>query len=168
MRAASFVVVPLFLFAVPAAGQQAPPGCPTPEHAQFDFWVGSWTVTTPTGGPLGRSTVERASRGCVVLESWTDGNGVDGHSINFYDPESRSWHQVWMGANGLPLRLEGSSDRPGRMSLTGTRITPQGPVLNRITWTRQDDGSVEQLWESSADGGATWQVGFRGVYHREG
>ena len=157
----------LALLAMPAEAQQAPPGCATDEHAQFDFWLGSWTVTSAAGATLGRNRIERVSSGCAVLESWTDARGVDGHSINFYDPESRSWHQVWMGSNGSPLRLEGHSDRPGRMVLSGTRATPQGLVHNRITWTLQDDGAVEQVWQTSTDGGATWQTGFQGFYRRE-
>ena len=75
------------------------------------------------------------------------------------------WHQVWMGANGSPLRLEGNPDRPGRMILSGpVRTTPQGTVRDRITWTLQDDGTVEQHWDISTDGGSTWQTGFRGIY----
>ena len=165
MRIASWVAGWLVV-ASPLAAQQAPPGCTSAEHAEFDFWVGSWTVTNPAGATVGSSRIEKASRGCAVLESWTDANGVDGHSINFYDPESQSWHQVWMGANGAPLRLQGGADRPGRMVMTGERATAQGVVQNRITWTLQEDGAVEQLWETSTDAGATWQTGFRGLYRR--
>ena len=166
MRSASLVVGLLLLVATPASAQQAPRGCSSAEHTQFDFWVGSWTVTNPAGVTVGSSHIQKASSGCVVLESWTDANGIDGHSINFHDPDSGSWHQVWMGSNGAPLRLQGGSDRPGRMIMTGDRPTPQGVVQNRITWTLQDDGAVEQLWETSTDSGATWQTGFRGLYRR--
>ena len=160
----------VLLLVRPAAAQQpqTPPGCTAVEHAQFDFWVGAWSVRNTDGVTIGRSRIEQVSTGCAVLESWTDARGVDGHSINFYDPGSGSWHQVWMGSNGQPLRLEGGADRPGRMILSGTRPTPQGTVQNRITWTRLDDGSVEQRWETSTDGGATWTVGFLGVYSRQG
>jgi hypothetical protein len=165
MRTASFGLI-LLLVATPLAAQQGTRGCSSEESAAFDFWVGSWTVSDMAGNAIGSSRIEKASNGCVVLESWTDANGIDGHSINFYDPDSRSWHQVWMGSNGLPLRLEGDSDRPGRMTMTGDRRTAQGVVQNRITWTRLDDGSVEQLWETSSDGGTSWTAGFRGIYRR--
>ena len=152
----------------PAGAQQTTPGCTSDEHAQFDFWAGSWVVTDPTGATVGRSTVERVSEGCALLETWTDASGIEGRSLNFYDPASRTWHQVWMGANGLPLRLEGNPDGPGRMVLSGgPRDTPQGRVRDRITWTLRDVGTVEQLWESSSDDGATWQVVFRGIYARQ-
>jgi hypothetical protein len=166
MRAGSLAL--LLALAAPAAAQQTPPGCSSAEQAQFDFWVGSWTVANTDGATIGRNRIEKVSSGCALLESWTDARGVDGHSINFFDPESQTWHQVWMGSNGQPLRLEGRSDRPGRMVLSGPRPTPQGTVDNRITWTLRDDGSVEQVWETSTDGGATWTVGFRGIYVRQG
>ena len=149
-----------------AAQQQAPPGCAGEQYDDFDFWIGAWTVTSPAGATIGSSRIERASMGCAILESWTDARGIDGHSINFFEREADAWNQVWMGANGSVLRLTGGSDRPGRMIMTGERPTPQGTVSNRITWTLLDDGTVEQLWETSSDAGATWQTGFRGVYHR--
>ena len=167
MRSASLVVGLVFLVATPSSAQQAPPGCSAAEHAQFDFWVGSWTVTNPSNGATsGRSRIEKVSTGCAILEHWTDARGTDGHSINFYDPDSGSWHQVWMGSNGAPLRLEGGSDRQGRMVLSGQSRSPQGVVQNRVTWTRLDDGTVEQRWETSSDEGATWTIAFLGIYQR--
>ena len=43
---------------------------------------------------------------------------------------------------------------------------PTKTVAHRITWTPGADGSVRQLWESSADGGTTWSVVFDGRYVR--
>lgn len=52
------------------------------------------------------------------------------------------------------------------MVLAGTspRATPRGDVLDRITWTALPDGRVSQVWELSADGGASWQRVFVGFY----
>jgi hypothetical protein len=38
-------------------------------------------------------------------------------------------------------------------------------VRQRITWERQPDARVRQLWESSEDG-VTWTVAFDGFYSR--
>ena len=148
------------------AAQQAPPPCEDDaRRAAFDFWVGRWTVTNPAGATVGGSSIERVASGCAILETWSAGNGREGRSLNFFDPATDSWHQVWVGGDGVALRLEGDSDRPGRMILTGgPRETPNGTVRDRITWTLQDDGTVEQLWDISTDGGSTWQTGFRGIY----
>jgi hypothetical protein len=39
-------------------------------------------------------------------------------------------------------------------------------VVDRITWTPNEDGSVRQFCEISKDDGETWQVGFDGLYKR--
>ena len=36
--------------------------------------------------------------------------------------------------------------------------------MQRITWSKNADGTVRQLWESSTDGGTTWTVAFDGTY----
>jgi hypothetical protein len=50
------------------------------------------------------------------------------------------------------------------MTLEGESVSPEGPVLNRISWIPRDRGVVEQLWELSSDGGTTWRVAFQGFY----
>ena len=55
-RAARLSLIILLLSALPSqssaqdsAGTSPRRGCSAPEHRQFDFWVGDWDVTTPTG-----------------------------------------------------------------------------------------------------------------------
>jgi hypothetical protein len=158
------------LLATPTATQeaQAPrkaPPCAAPEHHQFDFWIGRWTVSNPQGQTVGSSHVSRISAGCAVLEQWQAADGPPGTSINFYEPQTGRWNQVWVGGGGMILRLVGTF-HDGAMELDGTapRQTPQGPVLDRIRWTPREDGSVEQVWLVSADDGVTWRPIFRGIY----
>jgi hypothetical protein len=47
---------------------------------------------------------------------------------------------------------------------SGPQDRPKGATVQRITWSRETDGSVRQLWESSSDGGRTWAVAFDGRY----
>jgi hypothetical protein len=160
-----FAVPANMLPATPAAAQQTEQRCTAPEHHQFDFWIGRWTVSNPQGQTVGSSHVSRVSGGCAVLEQWQAAGGPPGTSINFYEPKTGKWNQVWVGGGGLILRLVGTF-HDGAMELDGTtpRQTPQGQVLDRIRWTPQDDGSVEQLWLVSDDDGATWRPIFRGTY----
>ncbi len=162
------------LATAPAAAQQAQPAqepqqaakpCAAPEHRQFDFWVGRWTVSNAQGKAVGSSHVSRISGGCAVLERWQAADGPPGTSINFYEPKTGKWNQVWVGGGGLILRLVGTF-HDGAMVLDGTapRQTAGGAVRDRIRWTPQDDGSVEQVWLVSSDGGATWRPIFRGIY----
>ena len=53
------------------------------------------------------------------------------------------------------------------MVLEGELIGPQGGSQPfRGTWTPNGDGSVRQLFEISADSGATWSTWFDGRYVR--
>lgn len=160
------LILGLAVATMPAAAQQ-PAACEGEHYREFDFWLGEWTVTNPAGDTVGHNRIARVSRGCALLENWTSAGGGDGHSLNFHDPGTGAWHQVWVGGDGVVLRLSGGLERAGRMVLTGEARESRGAtLLDRITWTLQPDGTVEQVWDISTDGGATWQTGFRGRYRR--
>ena len=166
MRVQCFAVPALLLLAAPLAAQsEAPASCTGEEHRRFDFWVGDWTVVDPAGDTVGWNRIERISNGCGLLESWTSARGTPGRSVNFYDPSTRDWHQVWVGAGGVILRLRGDRDANGAMVLMGgERQAPNGVVRDRITWTPRADGSVEQKWEIAPAGSDEWRVTFLGRY----
>ena len=143
----------------------APPTCDAPEHRQFDFWLGEWDVTGPKGQAAGRNAITSGLNGCVVHERWTGAGGMRGESFNTWDRTRKRWHQTWVSSTGNLLVLEGGIVN-GAMQMTGETTSPKGPVLNRITWTPAQDGSVRQFWETSVDGGQTWQAAFDGRYRR--
>ena len=149
---------------VEAADEVIAEPCSGPEHRQFDFWLGSWEVTDTVGRLAGTNEITRVANGCALLESWRGARGPTGTSLNFYDPGTGRWHQVWAGL-GLYLRLSGGLEA-GKMVLSGVRETEEGQVVDRITWTPLDDGSVRQVWDVSRDGGGTWQTAFDGLYTR--
>jgi hypothetical protein len=65
------------------------------------------------------------------------------------------------------LRIAGGIEN-GAMRLNGTeRTTSRGTYRDRITWTPQADGAVEQKWEISTDKGSTWTTAFVGLYRRK-
>jgi uncharacterized protein DUF1579 len=143
--------------------------CDAPEAHQFDFWIGDWEVRTPDGKVAGTNRVEPVLGGCAIQEHWTGSRGMSGTSLNMFDPATRRWHQTWVDDHGTLLLLDGAYT-DGSMVLTGQ--TPPGPgstapMRQRITWSRLEGGDVRQLWEQSADGGATWKVIFDGHYHHK-
>lgn len=156
------------VFCSAAAAQQPPSGCATPEHRQFDFWVGDWTVTDSAGGTLyGTNLLTSEEAGCLLHEHWRGSQGGTGQSLNFYDGQRKHWEQVWVASGGNVLRLSGHFDG-GSMVLEGDGVSPAGSgIRNRIVWTPQPDGRVRQVWSTSADGGTSWQVGFDGWYRRK-
>jgi hypothetical protein len=158
-----FSLMPLVDPAVPA--MQAPPkmDCSAAEFHQFDFWLGSWNVTAQ-GKPAGTSRIESAMKGCAIIEHWTSAAGGHGTSLNFYDRRTKAWSQAWIDESGNALHLRGGLV-DGRMILQSQpQETPKGPTVQRITWSREPNDAVRQLWESSTDGGRTWTTSFDGLY----
>lgn len=167
-----FRVMPatLLLLAAPAAaaGQGTGPkfGCPSVEYRQFDFWVGRWDVTVQ-GKPAGTNEITLEEDGCLIHEHWKGGGGGTGQSFNFYDRSTRQWNQVWVSNQGAVLRLAGSY-AGDQMRFTGVAPGPGGTERQqRLTFFKNADGSVRQLWEASGDGGTNWQVVFDGLYRKQ-
>jgi hypothetical protein len=151
-----------------AAAPPAPMRCTAPEHRQFDFWLGEWQVYGGSDGAthLGDNRIERSDNGCWLVEHWHGASGIHGTSTNAWDAQYRVWRQFWVGADGVVLRLEGGL-QDGAMVMTGQLPNPRGGTqVQRITWTPRADGSVDQQWDTSDDGGATWATSFRGHYRR--
>ena len=163
----------------PAVAQDSPaappPPCATDQHDDFDFWIGTWDVTQ-NGQPAGHNHIQRIDQGCALMESWTSAtSNFTGHSLNFFDPQSGQWNQLWLDSSGTVLRLAGGlQTAPGgdagstvqAMVLEGETPGADGsPVRNRITWTPAADGSVRQHWETSTDG-KQWTTAFDGQYVR--
>ena len=168
MKAVVFLglMIPLVL-----AAQEEPPAgvpprpCDAPQYRQFDFWIGDWDVTAD-GQPAGTNSVHSIHGGCAIQENWqgTGPGGISGTSFNIYDSSTGRWHQTWVDASGLLLQLDGGWMN-GSMVLSGSRSTlTAGQVIDRITFTPNEDGSVRQLWEASRDDGATWTTVFDGLY----
>jgi hypothetical protein len=144
-----------------------PPACSSAEYRQFDFWAGDWNVTQ-NGKQAGTNRIDKILGGCALLENWAGTGGSFGHSLNYYDASRKVWHQTWVDNQGGPLELEGKLEH-GNMVLAGNTLDPAtgAATLNRITWTPQADAKVRQHWETSADGGKTWQTAFDGLYARK-
>jgi hypothetical protein len=170
MRIYALVAAMLFATAAllaqtPSDGAQAV-ACSAPEYRQFDFWLGDWEVRNATGQLAGTNRIERIEGGCGLQENRRGTKGVTGRSINTYWPSTGRWHQMWIGSDGLLLRLDGRYDGE-KMVLEGDTARGAGGVIrNRITWSRLAGGKVRQLWEQSADAGETWSATFDGTYRR--
>lgn len=143
--------------------------CETNESFRaFDFWVGDWDVHTPAGQLAGTNSIERAQRGCVLIENWTSVSGGTGMSINYLDNATGEWVQVWNAEGGSQIQIRGGMTDDG-MLLVGTfhAVAPGTTVPFRGLWTLLDDGRVRQFFEQSTDGGDTWTPWFEGYYTRK-
>lgn len=154
------------VFASSPTHAQDPQGnsCDGPEHRQFDFWVGDWTVENAAGELAGTNRIVLVLKQCALHESWQGAGGGRGFSYSIYDRRTDSWHQTWVDDGGRLLQLDGRLD-DGKMVLEGENPGPNGGViLHQVTWEKIEDGRVRQVWKISRDQGDSWNTVFDGTY----
>ncbi len=134
----------------------------------FDFWVGDWDVHGKNGAYAGSNTIERAERGCVLIENWTSAGGGTTMSVNYLDRITGEWVQVWNAEGGSQIHIRGGMTDQG-MLLTGTLhdVASGTTTPFRALWTLLPDGRVRQFFEQSVDDGKTWTTWFEGFYTRK-
>jgi len=142
--------------------------CGSDKHREFDFWIGDWDVSVVGSDQVTASNrIESILGGCVLLESYETLGAYSGFSHNAYDRQTGQWHQTWVDNSGLVLKIDGGLV-DGKMVLSGPGVDQQGnEVMNRITWTPHEDGSVQQTWDVSSDAGKTWTNAFDGMYRKK-
>ncbi len=150
-----------------AAGAPAASPCSAPEHRQFDFWAGDWSVeeTGAPGRTVASSREEIILGGCVLLENYSEPEGYSGKSVNFYDVFLKRWRQMWIDAAGNTSEFTGEF-RDGAMRFEGESHVALGKrVFRRLTFTPLGENSVRQRSEASADG-KVWRVNYDYTYVR--
>jgi hypothetical protein len=155
-----------------AAAAQTPPDpdrCrQTEEWRQLDFWIGTWDVYDPESGEkAGVNVIEPLLNECALLESWTGAQGGTGKSLNFYDPQRRTWRQVWVSDRGTVLDYRTGEFRDGAMRFEGITIDPQGDTtFQKLIFEPVSPDTVRQVFEASEDRGESWETTWVGVYVR--
>jgi len=134
----------------------------------FDFWIGEWDVHVAAGTFAGSNVIERAQRGCVLIENWSSASGGTGTSINYIDKITGEWVQVWTDAGGGQINIRGGMTDDG-MLLTGTihDVASGTTAPFRGLWTPLPDGRVRQFFEQWSDDAETWSPWFEGFYTRK-
>ena len=102
----------------PRRRRPRPKPCATPQHRQFDFWLGDWDVTKPDGKAAGHNRITVILGGCALREEWTGASGTHGTSLNMFDAGARKWRQTWVDDGGTVLLLTGEF-KGGKMVLEG-------------------------------------------------
>jgi len=133
-------------------------------HKAFDFWIGEWTVKQ-NGQFAGTSSVQPILGHCTIFEQWESANGTFGKSFNYYDPGHDHWRQIWIGDSGSFIEFTGEA-RDGGIFYTAQTINPaDGSVTHhKFEFTVIGEDGVRQYWETSTDGGETWQSIWDGRY----
>ncbi|MET2986260.1 hypothetical protein [Aureibaculum conchae] len=140
--------------------------CCSESYKLFDFWIGNWTVYDVNDKVIGTNTIDKLYDGCVLQEKWNSSTNNRGTSYNYYDKNDSSWNQVWIDNSGFTLVLKGNySD--GKMILKSElQKSENGNFYNQITWVKNDDGTVTQIWDVFNEKGIKTKELFRGKYKK--
>lgn len=134
----------------------------------FDFWLGEWDVHTADGTYAGSNAIERAQRGCVIIENWSSANGASGTSINYLDKIANKWVQIWNDASGSQISISGGITEDGMLLVGTIHYVANGTTAPfRGLWTPLPDGRVRQFFEQMSPDGETWSPWFEGYYSRK-
>ncbi len=142
--------------------------CSGPKVHEFDFWIGNWTVyKNGTDTIVGYNEIKPVADGCSLLESYRSArSNYKGNSLNKYNSTIGKWQQFWVDNSGMTLFIEGNYTND-KLIMENEDKNADGTITsNRITWFKNQDGSVRQFWEQSTDKGKTWLVAFDGLYRK--
>ena len=141
--------------------------CDTEEYKQFDFWLGNWNVFDINGKLIGKNNIIKVPNACAIQENWDSNTGPSlGTSYNFYNSTTKKWHQVWIDNSGFSLFLKGNYTNNKMILSSEIQETPNGKFYNRITWTKNSDGSVTQVWDYMSPENKVLKEAFRGIYKK--
>jgi hypothetical protein len=148
--------------------------CDTPQHHQFDFWLGDWQVfDASTDKLVAFDRVEKHSEGCIVEQNMTfvtdmyrrpgASYRLSGMSINRYDGEA--WLELWADNQWGAIAMRGSPDSNSAMVLK--TITPSRNRDLKIVWENRADGTVRILqYVATPAGSGRWKKYGDLVYRR--
>jgi len=163
------IILMLIFVSKELRAQQEIPACPccAEENLQFDFWIGDWVVYAK-GKMAGFNKITKIEDGCIIRENWKSfESAYTGTSYNFYDKADKKWKQVWVDNQGTVLELSGEFKNNKMVLQSEAKKDQNGNhIINRISWSKNEDGTVCQLWEQSDDGGVTFNTSFDGLYRR--
>jgi hypothetical protein len=143
-------------------------------EAYFDFWVGGWEVTWEEGnGNIGRGTnfIEKTLEGRVIQENFrvNEGQmeGFLGTSISVYNPRTDTWKQAWADNQGGYFDFTGKVDGTNRIFQTDVNeIGVDTLFTQRMVFYDISQDSLKWDWESSTNGGESWNLNWRISYKK--
>lgn len=170
MKLSLLSILLMAAFPLFAQGPVSAPCETNPAYAQFDFWLGEWEVRDTAGTLLGNNTITAVDNHCLLQEYWRSAGGGSGHSMNYYDPADSSWNQLWVSGNGTILKLRGGLAADGKTMVMRSEEYrhPSGQMAyHQISWSPQDENTVQQLWEIYSSEGQLLKTAFLGIYRRQ-
>lgn len=139
--------------------------CTSTAHRAFDFWLGTWSMTSG-GQNVGTNTITLEPGGCAVYENYVSPTPLSpGRSVSFYRADTDRWYQTYIDAGNNMVLLGTTSFSDRSMVMTST-TQGQGTAWSRTSWSLNTDGSVRQLIETTFNSGQTYSVQFDIIYRK--
>lgn len=149
-----------------------------PFYRDFDFIVGNWDVDVITGRRA-EAALENANLGqpelesvitsqlsdCLIEERLSGHAGFEASVFHSTRRSTGAWLRTYVDNRGIRVFLSGGRVN-GQMVLTGNMPTAEGNVDVRSTWEEVDTDHFVQRYETSRDGGATWELLAQLEYRR--
>lgn len=155
---------PRYAALVAEAAARAHPCEHDERYRALDFWLGEWELVSQ-GQTLGTDSIQRATRGCAVLQHFLSGAGSEGRSLSYLDPETGTWHQHWIGSGGAVVWMEGKPAEGGIVFETVERPGAAAPSpVTRTYYRPREDGTVGMTIDTLQEDGETWNTTFQAVY----
>ena len=135
-----------------------------PAARQLDYWLGDWSVDSGRG----RSDVHLSLDKCEVVESWASNTSDHrGENTIAYNSEEKIWYGLFVDNHGRAHMFSGKVGN-GAAEFQGPGRDENGAaVAKRVRVVRVNPQTVDQVWEKSADNGATWTTDFKMEYLRK-
>ena len=138
----------------------------------FDFWEGIWEGTWPEGNKQGKAINELLwiSGDKVLHENFEviegQNKGFKGTSISVYRPQLDVWKQAWADNQGGYFDFVGAFDGDNRIFQTEPVKRNGQTVVQRMVFSDIQENSFTWDWETSQDGGKTWNLNWQIKYMR--
>lgn len=137
----------------------------------FDFWVGDWELTWTNQQGItkkGSNKILKILDGQVIQENFEDlQTGYKGMSLSVYNPRNKKWHQAWTDNNGGYFNFYGDFENNLKMFRTETQEVQGQKVIKRMIFKDITKNSLSWHWETSVDGGKSWQLKWKINYKRK-
>ena len=156
-----------FLAAIEEMKKQEYPCMYNDKLNEFAFWIGEWDVYNIYGNKVGDSKIERILSDCIIFENWTSSTGRTGKSFNTVNSNTGYWEQTWVDDFGTVTEYKRGIFGNGALSFIAEGKDANNNVqYQKLTFFKNDDGTVRQLGESSSDN-VNWQVSYDLLYKKK-
>lgn len=162
-------------FPTGAFAQASAPAAAAPEQPAdlFDFWLGDWSLSWKNADGstgTGRNRIRKILDGNVIEENFESDAAsnppplLKGRSLSVR--QNGVWRQGWADNQGGFFALRAQVDGERRIFATDPVQRAGKTIVQRMVFHTITPRSLVWDWESSSDGGATWQRQWRIDYVR--